>query len=64
MEPLLMTRPKAAEALGISTDTLDVLAARGYIHKLKIGACTRYDPNDILRFAQQLARKGAISLAE
>lgn len=38
MEPLLMKRPEAAKALGIS--------------------------NDILRFAQRLAQKGVISLAE
>lgn len=64
MEPLLLKRPEAAKALGISTDTLDILAARGYVRKLKIGACTRYDRDDILRFAQRLAQKGAVTLAE
>lgn len=63
MEQLLVSRPDAAKALNISTDTLDVLAGRGYIRKLKIGSKTCYERTEILRFAEELARKGAISLA-
>lgn len=63
MEQILIRRTEAATMLGISTDTLDVLANKGHIQKIKIGARTCYLKDDILRFAHDLARKGAVSLA-
>lgn len=63
MEPLFISRPDAANCLNISTDTLDVLVAKGYINRLKIGAKTCFAPDELRRFAAYLKEKGAISIA-
>lgn len=62
MEQLLLSREKAAEALNISTDTLDRLASAGQIKRLKIGAKTCYHIDEVSRFAQRLAQAGSVSL--
>lgn len=63
MEQVFLSRRDAAKALNISVDVLDHLARKGHIQKLKIGARTLYDVEGIRSFADQLKRKGAISLA-
>lgn len=63
MEQVLISRPEAAKALNISVDVLDQLAKSGHIRKLKIGAKTCYARSEVARFADDLIRKGAISLA-
>ena len=63
MEQVLISRTEAAKALNISVDTLDRLASAGHIRRLKIGAKTCYARVEVSRFADDLTRKGAISLA-
>lgn len=63
MEQLLITRGQAADALSISVDTLDRLAVKGYIRREKIGARTLYDRMEVIRFSDELKKKGAIRLA-
>lgn len=63
MEAYLISRPEAAKALNISVDTLDRLANKGHIQRVKIGAKTCYAKIEIERFANDLIRKGAISIA-
>ena len=62
MEQLLLSREKAAEALNISTDTLDRLASAGQIKRLKIGSKTCYHMEEVKRFAEKLSQIGAVSL--
>lgn len=62
MEQLLLSREKAAEALSISTDTLDRLANAGKIKRLKIGTKTCYHMVEIRRFAAELAHVGSVAL--
>lgn len=63
MDKLFLTRNEAAGSLSISVDTLDRLANSGHIQRLKIGAKTCYARSEVNRFAEELIRKGAISLA-
>lgn len=62
MEQLLLSREKAAEALNISTDTLDRLAGAGQIKRLKIGAKTCYHMEEVKRFVAELAHVGSVAL--
>lgn len=63
MEQLLITRDQAADALSISVDTLDRLVGKGYIRREKIGTRTLYDRMEVIRFSEELKKKGAIRLA-
>lgn len=62
MEQLLLSRQQVAEALCISVDTLDRLAACGQIQRLKIGAKTCYHKSEVHNFAARLSHTGAIAL--
>lgn len=53
MEQLLVTRTEAANALSISVDTLDRLAAAGEIRKVTIGSRTYYSPEELRAFTQK-----------
>ena len=62
MEQLLLSREQAAEALCISTDTLDRLASIGQIKRLKIGTKTCYHMAEVKNFAARLSYEGAVAL--
>lgn len=64
MEQKLLSRAEVSNIIGVSTDTVDSLAAKGYIRRLKIGARTLFDPKDVDRFIRNLIRKGAVLLVE
>ena len=50
MEKLLLTRKEAAEALNISTDTLDLLKTQRKIRSVNIGVRVYYSPDELKAF--------------
>lgn len=50
MEKLLLTRKEAAEALNISTDTLDELRAANKIRSVNIGVRVYFSPDELRAF--------------
>lgn len=59
-EPLLLTAPRAAEALAISERTLWDLTNRGEIRSIKIGRLVRYSIAELRRWIEE---KSAASLS-
>lgn len=57
MEKLLLTRKEAAEALNISTYTLDWLKSQGKIRSVNIGARVYYSPDELKSF---ITKEGAL----
>lgn len=57
MEKLLLTRKEAAEALNISTDTLDLLKSRKKIRSVNIGVRVYYSPDELKAF---ITKEGAL----
>ena len=58
MNNLLYTRKEAAEALRISTDTLDRLTAAAKIKKVEIGSRVFYTPESLEDFVHKLVLRG------
>lgn len=56
---ILYTRKEAAEALRISTDTLDRLNASGKIARINIGSRVYYTPEALQNFVSRMAREAA-----
>ena len=63
MEKQLVSRVEAAQALNISVDTLDELASRNMIRRLKINSKTCFHVDEVKRFANELMTKGAVNYA-
>lgn len=57
MEKLLLTRKEAAEALNISTDTLDLLKSQKKIRSVNIGVRLYYSPDELKAF---ITKEGAL----
>lgn len=57
MEKLLLTRKEAAEALNISTDTLDLLKCQKKIRYVNIGVRVYYSPDELRAF---ITKEGAL----
>ena len=57
MEKLLLTRKEAAEALNISTDTLDLLKSQKKIRSVNIGVRVYYSPDELRAF---ITKEGAL----
>lgn len=57
MEKLLLTRKEAAEALNISTDTLDLLKSQKKIRSVNIGVRVYYSPDELKAF---ITKEGAL----
>lgn len=57
MEKLLLTRKEAAEALNISTDTLDLLKSQRKIRSVNIGVRVYYSPDELRAF---ITKEGAL----
>ena len=57
MEKLLLTRKEAAEALNISTDTLDMLKTQRKIRSVNIGVRVYYSPDELKAF---ITKEGAL----
>lgn len=57
MEKLLLTRKEAAEALNISTDTLDLLKSQRKIRSVNIGVRVYYSPDELKAF---ITKEGAL----
>lgn len=57
MEKLLLTRKEAAEALNISTDTLDRLKSQRKIRSVNIGVRVYYSPDELKAF---ITKEGAL----
>lgn len=57
MEKLLLTRKEAAEALNISTDTLDLLKTQRKIRSVNIGVRVYYSPDELKAF---ITKEGAL----
>lgn len=59
MEKLLLTRKEAAQALNISTDTLDRLRESQDIQAVNIGSLVYFSPDELKAFLSK--RGGSIS---
>lgn len=62
MEKLFLSREETANAIGVSTDTIDRLANGGHLKRSKIGGRTLFYTQDVRDFAAELAHNGAVSL--
>ena len=63
MEKINYSRDEVAVILGVSVDTVDALANKGYLKRTKIGARTLFHKDDIIRFTDKLKREGSIRYA-
>ncbi len=56
MEQLLISRREAAEALGVSVDTLDWLCIVKGIRRVKIGSRVLFSPEELRSFVKKEGR--------
>ena len=56
MDKLLLTKKEAAQALNISTDTLDRLRSDGRVRCVYIGARVYYSPDELRAFITKEGR--------
>lgn len=59
----LLNRKEMARLLNVSLDTVDSLASKGELKRLKIGNRTLFAQEEAKEFVDRLVRKGAISIA-
>ncbi len=53
--PIAVTRREAARLLSVSTRTIDLLASRGELQRIKFGRKTLFRRDDVLAFVERLA---------
>ena len=61
-EPLLLTVPETARALGVCSKTLWSLTRSGRLRACRIGRAVRYDRRDVLAFIE--AAKGSMAASD